>query len=103
MLTFYDWERSMRGHGIGFLIGLLALLVHPVCGSAQIVIPDINKDTIIKIPSPGGEPSGREQSVRPPGGGDQTQRPTSGQQVAPDARCSQLPPALRKVTPGCRP
>lgn len=55
---------------------------------AQIIIPDINKDTINRVPSPTGDRSitTTNQSTR----------------TQPDPRCVQLSEALRRMTPGCR-
>jgi hypothetical protein len=94
----------MRRHSFRVLIGLLAAFAVPAMGRAQIVIPDINKDTIVRVPAPGGEPVGREQQTIRPAAGDQPQtRVPVQQQIAPDARCDRLSPALRRVTPGCQP
>jgi len=51
---------------------------------AQIVIPDINRDTIIKVPPPG--PTNDNRNNPPP---------------KRDPRCDKLTPAMQQATPGC--
>jgi hypothetical protein len=77
------------------LIAVLAVLSTAASAHAQIVIPDINKDTIVRIPPPG-ERNSRGATQSGPGR-------TQGQQFTPDDRCRRLPPSLRANTPGCQP
>ncbi len=74
----------------GFL--LVAAMLTP--GRAQIVIPDINKDTIAQVPAPGGD-----RAKTPSTGSGSTSG--SPRRPALDPRCAQLPEALRRTTPGC--
>ena len=76
-----------------FAISAFALTAPPC--AAQIVIPDVNKDTIGRVPAPGGD---RLKTGSQGTSGD-TVTPL---QKEPDPRCIHLSEALRRTTPGCK-
>jgi len=73
------------------VVGALALATS--LGRAQIVIPDINKDTLKTVPPP--VPLTRQNNA------DTDVRPAA-QPTTPDPRCARLPETLRRNTPGCQ-
>jgi len=88
MHTF--WLRALTGTSV--------LLATALAGHAQIVIPDINKDTARQIPPPGANPTQGSQNANRAG---KTAPGITTHQFTPDPRCLQLPEALRRTTPGC--
>ena len=76
-----------------FAISAIAMMAPPC--AAQIVIPDINKDTINRIPAPGGD---RLKAGAQSTAGDAV----NALQKEPDPRCVHLSEALRRNTPGCK-
>ena len=85
----------MRKFCLSALFAISALAsTAPPC-AAQIVIPDINKNTLIRVPAPGGDQvkTGAQST-----GGDAVNPP----QKEPDPRCVHLSVALRRTTPGCK-
>ena len=78
----------MRACGLSLsaVLWVWASLASPA--QAQIVIPDINKDTINRVPPPGGDRS-------------TTTTTNQSTRTQPDPRCAQLSEALRRTTPGC--
>jgi hypothetical protein len=80
----------MRMICLRFLTGLFAFVATLSLGQAQIVIPDINRNTIKIVPPPPVGFTGRPQNPA-----------TQSTESNIESKCKELPKSLQLKTPGC--
>jgi len=91
---------AMRRLGLGLLAGLCGLFATVPAGHTQIVIPDLNRDTIKSVPLPPGAVGkiGTDATGQSHG-----MSATVQSRKERDLLCKKLPENMRRTTPGCQP